>query len=103
MFYITQAPLATSVPTRPNRLGKAGMICAREKEKRSIVDRYQIACYRSGMPKKTTRKIPSIPTLIRDGYLMPEEADDPDQVMRCAMDWMDDFQEYELNRIMNDE
>ena len=37
------------MPSRPNRSGSVGMICAREKEKRSPLDPLVIGCYNRRM------------------------------------------------------
>ncbi len=86
------------MPTRPNRLGKAGIDCARERKKRSAVDGCEITCYNESMEKK----IPSIATLVRDGYLLPEEANYPDQVYHAAMDWQNDYEDHLMDALMND-
>ena len=46
------------MPAPPNRFAPVGTICAREKEKRSAVDRSRITCYKIGMEKTITFKTP---------------------------------------------
>lgn len=55
------------------------------------------------MPNNTARKTPSIQTLIRDGYLVEEETGDTNRVDLAKLQWMDDYQAYLMDEIMNDE
>lgn len=50
--------------------------------------------------KNNTSKKPNVATLLRDGYLTEEEADDIRLVERAEMQWMDDYSAYQLDQLL---
>ena len=47
-----------------------------------------------------TSKTPNIATLLRDGYLTEDEADDIRMVEHARMQWMDDYSAYQLDQLL---
>ena len=55
---------------------------------------------RYSYPMSNTNKTPNIATLIRDGYLTEDEADDIRLIERAKMQWMDDYSAYQLDQLL---